>query len=132
MVSSKKEEVLWVFDFVGQEKADSFKWLFTSIHIVTKEKIVSLWRKSAILKESQEIIVLSMNVSTDLDWSLQLKQDWLVDENVSRLNAQSPNFLFSKLNLFSWLATNEKLDDWAWPQEIPKSNEDEEGARLTL
>ncbi len=35
VVTPQQEEVLWVFYFVGQQEADSFKRLFASINIVS-------------------------------------------------------------------------------------------------
>jgi hypothetical protein len=46
-----------------------------------------------------------MDVSTDFDRGLEFKQNWLVDENVSGLNAEASNFLFRQLNLFAWAAS---------------------------
>lgn len=53
MVASKQEEVLWVFDLVGQQKADGFQGLFPSVHVVTQEKVVCFWREATILKKPQ-------------------------------------------------------------------------------
>lgn len=51
MVAPEQEKVLWIFDLVGQEKADCFQGLFPSVHIVTQEKVVCLWREATILKQ---------------------------------------------------------------------------------
>lgn len=53
MVAPEQEKVLWVFDLVGQQKADGFQGLFPSVHVVTQEKVVCLWRESTILKQPQ-------------------------------------------------------------------------------
>lgn len=37
MVSPKQKEVLWVFDFVGQQETDGFKGLLSSVNIVTQK-----------------------------------------------------------------------------------------------
>lgn len=63
MVAPEQEEVLWVFDFICQQKADGLKRLFTPIHIVPKEQVVTFRRIAAIFKEPQEIIVLPMDVT---------------------------------------------------------------------
>jgi hypothetical protein len=63
MVSTKHEEILWIFDLICEHKANGFYGLFSSIYIVSEEEIVSLSRKSCVLKELDEIGVLSMNIS---------------------------------------------------------------------
>jgi hypothetical protein len=81
VVSSEKEEVLWVFDFVSEEEADSFQGLLSSIDVVSKEQVVGLWRKGAVLEESEQIVVLAVNVTTDFQRSLKLEKDWLGQEH---------------------------------------------------
>ena len=63
MVTSEQEEVLRVLDLVAQEKANRFDRLLAAVNIVTKEEIVSLRRESTILKDPQQIIVLSMHIT---------------------------------------------------------------------
>lgn len=63
MVTPEQEEVLWVFNFVGQQKADGLKWLFSPIHIVSKEQVVTFRRIAAIFEEPEKIVVLSMDVA---------------------------------------------------------------------
>lgn len=63
MVTPEQEEVLWVFDFVGQQKTDSLEWLFAPINIISKEQVVTFRRIATIFKEPEKIIVLSMDVT---------------------------------------------------------------------
>lgn len=63
MVAPEQEKVLWVFDLVCQQKADGFQGLFPSVHIVTQEKVVCLWREATILKQPQQICVLPMDIT---------------------------------------------------------------------
>lgn len=53
VVAPEQEKVLWVFDLVGQQEADGFQGLFPSVHVVTQEKVVRLWRKTTVLKQPQ-------------------------------------------------------------------------------
>lgn len=50
VVTPEQEEVLRIFDLVSQKKTDGFQGLFPSVHIVTKEQVICLWREAAILK----------------------------------------------------------------------------------
>ena len=63
MVATKKKEVLWILDLVCQQETDGLKRLLPTVHVITKEEVVGLWRKSSILEQPQKIIVLPMNVT---------------------------------------------------------------------
>ena len=63
MVPSKKKEVLWIPDLVRQQQASALNGVLPTIHIVAKEEVVGFRRESPYLKQPQQIIVLSMNVS---------------------------------------------------------------------
>lgn len=72
MVATENEEVFGVLDFVCEEQADGFQRLLASIDVITKEEVVCLWRESTILEQTQQIIVLAVNVTADLDRSFEL------------------------------------------------------------
>lgn len=38
MIATKEKKVLWIFDFVGQQEADCFKRLLSTINIITCDK----------------------------------------------------------------------------------------------
>ena len=63
MVATEQEKVLWVLDFVAQEKTYRFDRLLAAVDIVTKEQIVGFGRESAILEDPQQIIVLTMHIT---------------------------------------------------------------------
>jgi len=63
MVAPEQEKVLWVFDLVGQQKADGFQGLLPSIHVVAQEKVVCLWREATILEQPQQVCVLPMDIT---------------------------------------------------------------------
>lgn len=66
VVAAENEEVLWVLDFVGQEQADGLKGLLATVNIVTEEEVVGLWWEAAVLEESEQIVVLSVDVTANL------------------------------------------------------------------
>lgn len=53
VVAPEQEKVLWIFDLVGQQKADGFQGLFPSVHVVTEEKVVCFWGEAAVLKQPE-------------------------------------------------------------------------------
>ena len=68
VVSSEKKEVLRILDFVGQQEADRLQGLLAPVHIVPEKQIVALWRKATIFKQTEQIIVLPVDVTTYLEW----------------------------------------------------------------
>jgi hypothetical protein len=101
VVASQDEKVFRVFDFVGQQQADGFQGLFTSVDIVTKEKVVCLWGEAAVLKQTEKVVVLAVDISTNLYRSLKLKQYRLLDKDFSCFGAQVSDFLFTQGHLFA-------------------------------
>lgn len=67
MVTTQDEEVLGVFDLVCQKKADGLERLLATVNIVTEEEVVGLWREAAVFEETEEIIVLAMDIAANLN-----------------------------------------------------------------
>jgi hypothetical protein len=63
VIASKQEEVLWVLALVGKQQTNRFKRLFASVNVIAEEQVVRIWRVATILKESQQIEVLPMDVA---------------------------------------------------------------------
>lgn len=66
VVTAEDEEVFRVFDLVGQEQADGLKGLLSTVDVVTKEKVVCLWWETAILEKTEEIVILAVDITTNL------------------------------------------------------------------
>lgn len=66
VVTSEDEEIFGVLDLVGKEQANSLKRLLTSVDVVTEEEVVGLGREATVLEESEEIVVLSVDITADL------------------------------------------------------------------
>jgi hypothetical protein len=66
VVASQDEEIFGVFDLVREEKTDSLERLFTSVNVVTEEKVVCFWWESAVFKQTQEVIILAVNIAYSL------------------------------------------------------------------
>ena len=63
MVSPEQEKVPGVFDLVGEQQANSLEGKFASIDIVAQEKIVGIWRVLSVIEQSQQIGVLTVDVT---------------------------------------------------------------------
>jgi hypothetical protein len=68
VISTQNEKVFGVLDLVRQEQANGFQTLLSAVHIVSQKDVIGLGREPTILKETQEIVILSVNVTANLDW----------------------------------------------------------------
>jgi hypothetical protein len=66
VVATKDEKVLRVFDLVCEKQADGLKGLLATVYIVAEEEVVGLGWEAAILEQTKQIVVLAVNVTTDL------------------------------------------------------------------
>jgi len=106
VVATKNEEVLRELDLVSKEKGNGLKRLLSTINVVTEEEVVRLRREATVLKQSEKIIVLTVNVTANLQGGLQLQQNGLRDENLTGLHAKTTDLSLSKLNLLAWTCTS--------------------------
>lgn len=67
MVAPKDVDFGRIFDFEGEQQADGLDALPPSIHIISQEEIAGLRRQSAVFEEPQHVVILSVDVSADLD-----------------------------------------------------------------
>lgn len=65
MVSSRKEEALWVLALVSHQKTDGLDGMLASVHIVSQEQVVLsvlVW-KAHCLERPYQVKELAVNVS---------------------------------------------------------------------
>jgi hypothetical protein len=70
VISTEDKEVFGVLDFVSQKQADCLEALLATVNVVAKENVIGLRREATVLKQTQQVVVLSVYISTDLDWCL--------------------------------------------------------------
>ena len=63
VVAPQNEEILRVFDLVREQQTDCLERLLPSIYVVAQKKVVGFWWKPAIFEETQQIVVLAMNIA---------------------------------------------------------------------
>jgi hypothetical protein len=66
VVPAQDKEVFRVLDLVCQQQADGLQRLLATVDVVSKEEVVGLWWEAAILKQAQQIVVLPVNIATNL------------------------------------------------------------------
>lgn len=63
VVAAKQEEILRIFDFIGEQEADCLQRLLSTIHIITEEQVVRLWWEAAVFEQSQQIVILAVDIT---------------------------------------------------------------------
>ena len=72
VVATQQKEVFWVFDLVGQQQTDGLQRLLPSIHVISQEEIVRLRRKTTVLKQPQQVCVLTMDIACEDERPIQI------------------------------------------------------------
>lgn len=63
VVASQQEEILRILDLVGEQETDRFEGLFATIDVVAEEKVVGFGREASVLEQTQEVVVLTVDVA---------------------------------------------------------------------
>lgn len=66
VVPTQDEEVLGILDLIREKQADCFKGLFASVDVVPKKEVVCFRWESSVFKEAEKVVILAMNITTDL------------------------------------------------------------------
>jgi hypothetical protein len=66
VVTAENEEVLGVLDLVCEEQADGLEGLLATVDVVAKEEVVGLGGETAVLEQTEQIVVLAVDISADL------------------------------------------------------------------
>jgi len=52
VVAAEDEEVLGVFDLVGEEEADGLEGLLAAVDVVSEEEVIGFWWEAAVFEEA--------------------------------------------------------------------------------
>lgn len=63
MVPPEDEEVFGILDLVGEEETDGLEGLLAAIDVIAEEEVVCFWREAAVLEQSEEVVVLAVDVT---------------------------------------------------------------------
>ena len=75
MVASQKEEIIREFNFVCKEQTNGFDTLLSTIDVISNEKeLLVATRVPSYFKESEQVEVLSVDVSEYLDGCFDIEQ----------------------------------------------------------
>jgi hypothetical protein len=54
--------------------------MLSSVNVISQEEKVGAGRETTHLEHSDQIRVLTVDVSYDFDWRIQLEEGWLIEE----------------------------------------------------
>lgn len=67
VVATEDEEVFGILDLICEEQADGLERLLATIDVVAEEEVVSFRGETTVFEETEEIVILAVNVTADLD-----------------------------------------------------------------
>ena len=102
VIAANAEKVFRILDLVGQNQDGTLDGLLPAIDIVAQKQVIRVGRKSPVLENPKHIVVLSVNVSNNLDGGSEFQQHWLGHENVSGSQQDHFDFGSGQINEFSW------------------------------
>ena len=89
-------------DLVGEKECNGFNRLFATIDVITDEqKLLVALRITGDIKEAEQIEVLTMHISKDLNWSFEVEEHrFRVEHFDDLINQKFDRFLIE----FYWLS----------------------------
>lgn len=81
MIAPKQEKVFGILDLIAQQQKDVFQALLASVHVVSEEQVVCLWRPPAHVEQPEQVLVLSVCVTDNLDGRTELDKRRLGQED---------------------------------------------------
>ena len=99
MVSAEDEKVFWVADLEGEQETNGLDGLPAAVDIVTEKEIVCIGGEATILKEPQQVVILSVDVTTNLDGGIQLQKRHLLQKDGPCTHTQAADFMLLKVDL---------------------------------
>lgn len=95
VVSSKESDVRWVLHLEAEKQLESFNRVEASIYEITHEDVSRVWDFTALVEQFQQVVELSMDVTTDSHWCF----DWL---NIAFLDKDLLHFFAKDAELALW------------------------------
>lgn len=73
----------------GNQECDCLHRVIASVHIVSHEEVVGVWRLPSYLKQLHEVMELTMDISTDCHWTSDLLHIGLLRQDFLGLKSRS-------------------------------------------
>lgn len=98
VIAAQEKEILRILDLVGQQEADGLEGLLASVHIVAEKEIVGLGREATVFEQPEKVRVLTVDVTANLEWRLQLEQNGLTQKDFARFETEGAHFGLGQLD----------------------------------
>lgn len=66
MIAAKDEEILGILDFVCKQQTDGLQRLLAAVNIISQKQVISFRRKATVFEQAEQVVVLPMDVTTNL------------------------------------------------------------------
>uniref|UniRef100_A0A0A8YB81 TOPP4 n=1 Tax=Arundo donax TaxID=35708 RepID=A0A0A8YB81_ARUDO len=98
VVAAEEEEMLRVPELVRQQQADGLDAVIPAVHVVAQEQVLAPRRETAALENPQQVTVLTVHVTADVNGRVELQEVWLPHEHVLGRSAELPDLRLGKLH----------------------------------
>lgn len=72
VISSDKSNSLWVSDLEGQEEEECLNGVVASIDEISHEEVICVWALATHFEKLLQIVELTMDITTNGDWTLHM------------------------------------------------------------
>jgi hypothetical protein len=91
VVTPQEEDVFGVFQFVAEEKFNSFNRVVASVHEIPDKDVPGAWQLSSYFEQLQHVEKLTVNVPADSNWGLRFVDVALLEQQLFDFVAEGPN-----------------------------------------
>lgn len=99
MIAPQNEEILRILDLVRQQQTNGFQTLFAAVDIIAQKDVIRFRWESPVFEQSQQIVVLTVHITTNLDGGFQFQQHRLSNQQIPAPQTQHLDFGFGQINL---------------------------------
>ena len=112
VVTSEDSDSLLKADLEGDEQSDGLDGVVSTIDVVTHEEVVSLRGMSTNLEKLAQVMELTVDISTDGDWSAHFLHVRLINQNFFSLNLrwQSKHLVSKKMEATALIVDGQYTD----------------------
>ena len=100
MVASQKSDVAWVLHLEAEEKLNDLHRVESSIDVVTHEDVAGIGYFTSFSEKLKEVVELSVNVTTNSDWSFNWLHVVFLAENLLCLLTENSELSLGQEDVF--------------------------------
>lgn len=88
VVTSQESDVCWILHLEAEKELEGLDGVESTINEVTHEDVASVWDLTAFVEKFEQVVELTVDISTNCDWSLDWLDVALLDEDLLDLFAE--------------------------------------------